>query len=164
MIFIIYSRIRRCSIVNARKLYRRVVNVSTCYFRVVPAQAWQKMWAGPCNLPCRDPGHDKTLMFVSCRYGPKYFVLCHAKRPCRMTHPQMARQVPALLRVIEMILPRFKTAIASQHAIFHASSEQNATILFSLPSLCSMFIIVKAMPGLSGTKLANLIYHGIVKL
>ena len=60
--------------------------MSRCYFCVVPAQAWAKMLAEACNSPCRHREHDMALVFVSCRHGSKYFVLCRAldspKKPC----------------------------------------------------------------------------------
>jgi hypothetical protein len=74
--------------------------MSTCYFRVVPAQARPKMRAGPCSPPCRDSGHDTALVFVSCRHGPKYFVSYRvsgrAKRPCHDPPSNGTAQVPAL--------------------------------------------------------------------
>jgi hypothetical protein len=68
-----------------KKLHCIVLEVSTCHFRTVPAQAQPKMRARPCSPPCRDPEHGTALVFVSCWHGLKYFVSCrassHAKRP-----------------------------------------------------------------------------------
>jgi hypothetical protein len=76
--------------------------VSTCHFRVVPAQARSKMWAGPCSPPCRDSRHGTALVFVSCQHGPKYFVSCRtsgrAKKPCHDPPSNDTVQVPALLQ------------------------------------------------------------------
>ena len=90
-----------CSIINARKLHCKVVDMCTCHFRAVPAQAWPKMQAESCSLSCQDPGQDMALVFVSCRHGPKYFMLCHAwdraKRPYRNPPSNGVAQVPVLV-------------------------------------------------------------------
>jgi hypothetical protein len=99
----------RSSIVNAKKLYCIVVEVSTCHFRAVPAQARPKMRVGPCSPPSRDSGHGTALVFVSCRYGPKYFVSCRVsgrtKRPCHDPPSNSTAQVLALRPTTSGIIP-----------------------------------------------------------
>ena len=70
----------RGSTVNARKLHYRVVEVSTCHFRVVPAQARPKMRARPWAR------HGPRVRAVF-RIMPKYRA---------MTRPQMARPMSQL--------------------------------------------------------------------
>jgi hypothetical protein len=75
----------RDSIVNARKLDCIVVEVSTCHFRAVPAQAWPKMRAGPFSPPCRDPERG-TAQNISC-----HAVFRVMPKDRAMTRPQLAR-------------------------------------------------------------------------
>jgi hypothetical protein len=117
----------RGSILNIRKLHCRVVEVSTCHFCAVLAQAWPKIRVGPYSSPCQDPRHGTALVFVSCWHGPKYFMSCrasgHAKRPCHDPPSNSTAQVLAL-----------SSSIACRpHLIFHLIWSINVVINYQKP-------------------------------
>jgi hypothetical protein len=68
----------------------------------VSAQARPKIRVVTCRSSCRDPRHNTTLAFMSCRLGPKFIVSCRAsgraKISCFVRPINSTAQVPTLLK------------------------------------------------------------------
>ena len=155
----------RDTIVNARKLYRIVVEVSTCHFRAVPVQARPKMRAGPCSPSCWDPYHGMTLVCVSCQHGPKYFVSCRAsgraKRSCHDPPSNGTAQVPAL---VVAHIPRECNLKDNCITAFVLSSNRVFAPIFLTLHVCPCFSKPKLPCAPASEHREVKIHHGLEKM